>query len=87
MPFPSGLRALVGTSYTELSAAEYGEPVELEDNAVEWAWAVNAASSVLGSVLAIVITIRFGLTLTLASGAAAYIVALALLPALAVRRA
>jgi hypothetical protein len=70
-----------------LSAAEYGEPAELDDSAVEWAWAVNAASSVLGSVLAIVIAIRFGLNVTLASGAAAYIFALALLPTLATRRA
>ncbi len=42
------------------------------DNAVEWAWAMNAAASVLGSVLAMVIAIQFGLTVTLACGAAAY---------------
>jgi len=86
MPFPSGLRALADTGQTRLSATEYGEPAELEDNAVEWAWAVNAASSVLGSVLAIVIAIRFGLNITLACGAAAYILALALLPTLTARR-
>jgi len=80
MPFPSGLRALSGPT-REL-------PVNLrsrEDDdhgAVEWAWAMNAASSVLGSVLAIVIAIQFGLTATLACGAVAYVGALLLLPTL-----
>jgi uncharacterized membrane protein YgaE (UPF0421/DUF939 family) len=41
---------------------------------------MNAASSVLGSVLAIVIAIQFGLTTTLACGAAAYVFAMLLLP-------
>jgi hypothetical protein len=45
---------------------------------IEWAWAMNAASSVLGSVLAIVISIQFGLNVTLVCGAAAYLVALLL---------
>jgi hypothetical protein len=47
-------------------------------NLVEWAWAMNAASSVLGSVVAIIIAIQFGLNATLASGALAYFLALAL---------
>jgi hypothetical protein len=38
---------------------------------------MNAAASVLGSVLAMVIAIQFGLTITLACGAAAYLLALA----------
>ncbi|HKF23331.1 MAG TPA: hypothetical protein VKE93_17285 [Candidatus Angelobacter sp.] len=42
---------------------------------VEWAWALNAAASVLGSVMAMVIAIHFGLTLTLFCAAAAYLVA------------
>ena len=37
---------------------------------------MNAASSVLGSVLAMVIAIHYGLNITLASGALAYLVAL-----------
>jgi len=37
---------------------------------------MNAAASVLGSVLAIVIAIEFGLNITLACGAAAYALAL-----------
>ena len=39
---------------------------------------MNAASSVLGSVLAIIIAIQFGLNVTLVSGAAAYLIALLL---------
>ena len=56
------------------------------DNAVEWAWAMNAASSVLGSVLAMVIAIHFGLNITVACGAAAYLLSLMLFPTLAPRR-
>jgi spermidine synthase len=87
MPFPTGLRAIAKTAELEVPAAELGEPANMEDNAVEWAWAMNAASSVLGSVLAMVIAIRFGLNATLACGAGAYVLALALLPALAPRSA
>ncbi len=68
MPFPSGLRAL---------AAARGD-----SNTIEWAWALNAGSSVLGSVLAMVIAIQFGLSWTLACGALAYLVAFLFLPAL-----
>lgn len=68
MPFPSGLRCL---------AAAPGA-----DNSIEWAWAMNAAASVLGSVLAMLIAIQFGLGVTLACGAAAYVFALALVPRL-----
>jgi len=77
MPFPTGLRALAALPATEA-------PVEQSDrdNAVEWAWALNAAASVLGSALAMVIAIQFGLTVTLACGAAAYLLALLLTPAL-----
>ena len=78
MPFPTGLRAL--------ATASVPEPPNLEDNAVEWAWAMNAAASVLGSVLAIMIAIQFGLTVTLACGLVAYVLALALLPTLRLRR-
>ena len=70
MPFPTGLRALA-------AAASKRSSDESSDNAVEWAWAMNAAASVLGSVLAMVIAIQFGLTITLACGAAAYLLALA----------
>ena len=64
MPFPTGLRALADAHPT--------------DNSIEWAWAMNAAASVLGSVLAIVIAIQFGLNVTLACGATAYFAALLL---------
>jgi hypothetical protein len=65
MPFPTGLRGLASNARPD-------------ENSIEWAWAMNAASSVLGSVLAIVIAIQFGLNVTLACGAAAYFLALLL---------
>ena len=70
MPFPTGLRALASSAQSDAGAAA--------GNAVEWAWAMNAASSVFGSVLAMVIAIHWGLNVTLASGAAAYLAAIAL---------
>ncbi len=79
MPFPTGLRALAATPAPEFPASQ--------DNAVEWAWAMNAGASVLGSVLAMVIAIQFGLTATLACGAVAYLLALALMQALGVKAA
>ena len=85
IPFPTGLRAM--THSIDLPDSELGEVFKTGDNAVEWAWAMNAASSVLGSVLAMVIAIHFGLNVTLACGAAAYALALALFPTLALRRA
>jgi len=82
MPFPTGLRALA-----TLPAPEFPAGPDASDNAVEWAWAMNAAASVLGSVLAMVIAIQFGLTVTLTCGAAAYLVALLLMPALRTKAA
>ena len=81
MPFPTGLRALAN-----LPGQEALVPAA-HDNAVEWAWAMNAASSVLGSVLAMVIAIHFGLNVTLACGAGAYLLALALIPTLSSKTA
>jgi spermidine synthase len=86
MPFPTGLRALASTAEVELPATEFGEPINTNDNSVEWAWAMNAASSVLGSVLAMVIAIHFGLNVTLACGAVAYLLAFCLFPTLATPR-
>jgi hypothetical protein len=77
MPFPTGLRA-----FAALPAPEYPAGTNAADNAVEWAWAMNAAASVLGSVLAMVIAIQFGLTVTLVCGTGAYLLALVLMPAL-----
>jgi spermidine synthase len=82
MPFPTGLRALAA-----LPAPEFAAGQNASDNSVEWAWAMNAAASVLGSVLAMVIAIQFGLTVTLACGAAAYLSALLLMPVLRSRAA
>ena len=75
MPFPTGLRAL---SWPQAGAPAIAAPAI--GNMVEWAWAMNAAASVLGSVLAMVIAIQFGLTITLACGAIAYASAWLLLP-------
>jgi len=63
MPFPNGLGAL-GHGDTGSKSLT-----------VEWAWAMNAAASVLGSVLGIAIAIQFGLNATLGTAAAAYFVA------------
>jgi hypothetical protein len=61
MAFPSGLKRLERCYPT----------------AIRWAWAVNSASSVLGSVVAIFLAIHLGLMQTLILGAAAYLLALA----------
>jgi len=82
MPFPTGLRALVA-----FPAPQFPAGTEQSANAVEWAWAMNAAASVLGSVLAMVIAIQFGLTITLSCGAFAYLLALSVMPALRAKAA
>jgi hypothetical protein len=84
MPFPTGMRAIASVPVPEFPASE-GSPAN--QNSVEWAWAMNAASSVLGSVLAMVIAIQFGLNATLACGAFAYLVALMLTRTLHLRPA
>jgi hypothetical protein len=58
IPFPTGLR---------LMSESLGEGA-----LTEWAWAMNASASVLGSVLAMVIALHFGLNVTLLCGALAY---------------
>ena len=45
---------------------------------IPWAWGVNGATSVLGSVLAMVVAINNGFTVTLLLGAGVYLLALAL---------
>jgi spermidine synthase len=60
MPFPTGLRALTGSG----------------EDTVEWAWALNAGASVLGSVGAMVVAIEWGLNVTLGIGALSYLIAL-----------
>jgi len=82
MPFPTGLRALAGEAVARSRPGQ-----QATDNAIEWAWAINAAASVLGSVLAMVIAIQFGLTVTLTCGALAYLLAVVLMPTLRVKAA
>lgn len=60
IPFPTGLRRL----------EEEHKP------SVRWAWSLNAAASVLGSVLAVVLAIYLGLRETLLAGGMMYVLAL-----------
>ncbi|MBZ5590854.1 MAG: hypothetical protein LAP39_01355 [Acidobacteriia bacterium] len=62
MPFPTGLARL-----------ERWQSVS-----VRWAWSLNAAASVLGSVAALVFAIYFGLVQTLLLGGVLYLIALAI---------
>lgn len=63
IPFPIGLARL---------ESQY-------PHAVRWAWAINAAASVLGSVSAIFLAIYIGLRLTMLVGAGMYVCALGVL--------
>ena len=74
MPFPTGLRALAIFQKLHQQSNEGG----VSEGPVEWAWALNAGASVLGSVTAILVAIQFGLNVTLLCGAAAYSLALLL---------
>ena len=74
MPFPAGLRAL-GEAHSASNAVEDSAG----DDSIEWAWAMNASASVLGSALAIVLAMRFGLSATMACGAFAYCLAIVLI--------
>jgi hypothetical protein len=62
MPFPTGLRLL-----------ERHSPVS-----VRWAWSLNAAASVFGSVSALVLALYLGLVQTMLIGGGLYLVALAI---------
>lgn len=66
---------------------ERRRPAAADQGYIEWAWAVNAAASVLGAVFAMVIAIHFGLKITLAGGALAYMFALALTSSFAADKA
>ncbi|HZU22903.1 MAG TPA: hypothetical protein VE998_08740, partial [Terriglobales bacterium] len=70
MPFPAGLAAL--SARAERRRRRESSPGGSEGSGIEWAWAMNAASSVLGSVVAMVVAIHFGLNATLLGAAAAY---------------
>ena len=59
MPFPTGLTLLE----------------RVMPSAVRWAWAINAASSVLGSAAAIFLAIYLGIQATLIIGGACYLAA------------
>jgi hypothetical protein len=63
IPFPTGLRLL----------EQRHEP------SVRWAWSLNAAASVLGSVSALVLALYLGLVETLLIGGGLYLCALAVI--------
>jgi hypothetical protein len=70
LPFPTGLRMLE----------------ERHAPSVRWAWSLNAAASVLGSVGALVLALYVGLAGTLLAGGALYALALLVFSAVAVPR-
>jgi hypothetical protein len=47
---------------------------------VPWAWGLNGATSVVGSILAITLSMNYGFTTTLFVGVGAYLIGLAALP-------
>ncbi len=63
MPFPAGLRVVAATS----------------PSLVSWAWAVNGALSVVGSVLAVIASMTAGFTASMTLGWLSYLAALVLL--------
>lgn len=65
MPFPSGLRRL-----------EQRHPASLR-----WAWSLNAAASVMGSVVSVILAIYLGLRATLLIGGSMYLLALVVIVA------
>ncbi|MBK7931141.1 MAG: hypothetical protein IPJ98_27795 [Bryobacterales bacterium] len=71
MPFPSGLARLEAMNHS----------------AVRWAWALNAAASVMGSAGAIFLALYIGLRATLITGGVLYLVALVVLTMAAERPA
>jgi hypothetical protein len=56
-----------------------GRLARLHPEAVRWAWSVNAAASVLGSSVSIVLALYAGLRSTLLAGALLYLLAAMLL--------
>lgn len=70
MPFPAGLQEIAGQH-----GAFSRESTATEHNTIEWAWAMNAAAGVLGSVLAILVALNCGLDVTLGCAAGAYLTA------------
>jgi hypothetical protein len=60
-----------------------------DSDLVPWSWGINNATSVLGAIVAVILAMNFGFTVTLLCGEAIYGVALLLiftLPALNTRK-
>ena len=71
IPFPAGLGLLV----------------DARRGGIEWAWAINASGTVLGSTLSMIASVNFGLTTAMLSGAACYLAGVFALQRLARRDA
>lgn len=67
MAFPTGLKEIAGLHATHSS--------RMKNQMIAWAWAVNAAAGVLGSVLALISALGFGLNVTLGTAAGTYFAA------------
>ncbi|MFN2119222.1 MAG: hypothetical protein ACK2T0_02375 [Anaerolineales bacterium] len=68
VPFPAGIRLLASSRETA--------PLPVDDEgSVPWAWAVNGASSVVGSILAALLALTFGFSWVLRLGAVCYALA------------
>ena len=76
MPFPTGLRAIARVYQNVAAGSTEPEQLSGSENTIEWAWAMNAAASVVGSTLAIVVAILFGLNMALVCAAGAYLLAM-----------
>jgi len=76
MPFPTGLREIVtvGNGLTAETSEQFSAPVA-RNSTIEWACALNAASSLLWSVLAIAVALHFRIDARLGCAAEAYFTA------------
>ena len=83
---PFAVRVLIAATALTLAGAMMGMPFPLgmanfDDRDRSWYWAVNGATSVLASVLALVIALIAGFAVVLGCAVAAYLIAAVMLPA------
>jgi hypothetical protein len=84
---PFAVRVTISVTALVLAGAMMGMPLPLgmagfDDRDRSWFWAVNGATSVLASVLALVIALAAGSTVVLECAVASYVIAALTLPAL-----
>jgi MFS family permease len=83
---PFAVRVAIAVAALTLAGAMMGMPFPLgmarfDDRDRSWYWAINGATSVLASVLALVIALIGGFTVVLACAVASYVIAALTLPA------